>query len=60
MEMEEEVARESYREFGCQAAWYSLACILAMLDSLGPLGAKLPGKEFGLGVLWILRDQVKQ
>lgn len=32
-------------------AWYSLACILAMLDRLGPLGAKLPCKEFGLEVL---------
>lgn len=32
-------------------SWYSLACILAMLDSLGILGAKLPCKEFGLEVL---------
>lgn len=41
-------------------AWPSLACILAMLDRLGSLGAKLPCKEFGLEVLCILRDQVKQ
>lgn len=64
------MARESYRDFGCQPAWYSLAqlgpawpslaCILAMLDRLGSLGAKLPCKEFGLEVLCILRDQVKQ
>lgn len=54
------MARESYRDFGCQPSWYSLACILAMLDRLGPLGAKLPCREFGLDVLWILRDQVKQ
>lgn len=55
---------ESYRDFGCQPSWYSLAeslaCSLAMLDRLGSLGAKLPCKEFGLEVLWILRDQVKQ
>lgn len=60
MEMKEELARESYRDFGRQAAWYNLACILAMLDSLGTLGANVPCKEFGLDVLWILRDQVKQ
>lgn len=42
------------------SAWYYLAFILAMLDRLGSLGAKLPCKEFGLEVLCILRDQVKQ